>query len=145
MHAVIVQTVSLQSALPCPALPCPALPCPALPCPALCCPSLPYAAARLSTLNRHSQPQPRLLAAAGSPYELGPYPSEVAAAQAYDRYSMLLHGAKAQVRTAAAYSSCHTKLLALPCTAAASRLVVKNMRARENTICTPLASKVQNL
>lgn len=38
--------------------------------------------------------------AAGSPYELGPYPSEVAAAQAYDRYSMLLHGVKAQVRLA---------------------------------------------
>lgn len=122
-----MQTASLQSALPCPALRW----------------LTQLHASRLST--RHSQPQPRLLAAAGSPYELGPYPSEVAAAQAYDRYSMLLHGAKAQVRTAAACNGCHAQLLALLCTAAAWCLVVNNMRAHENTICTPLASKVQNL
>lgn len=53
---------------------------------------------------------------------------------------MLLHGAKAQVRTAAACNGCHAQLLALLCTAAAWCLVVNNMRAHENTICTPLAT-----
>jgi hypothetical protein len=54
----------------------------------------PTAARILSMLSSHATP----CCPGGIPYELGPYSTALEAARSYDRYTLLLHGARAQVR-----------------------------------------------